>query len=165
MPNAWKKGRGRLGALRPLLGKWIAEANSEMGHVRCTRVFDEVLNGAYVQLTARWEFGAVPAKMKERIPDASRLAGRAYEEIALIGVDDGGALCFWSFTSDGKSSQGALADVSDIHRDAIGFEAKMPAGLAHMAYWPAEDGGFHWAVESKNAKGWRRFTEHHYRSA
>jgi hypothetical protein len=34
-----------------------------------------------------------------------------------------------------------------------------------MAYWPDEDGGFVWVVESKNAKGWSRFVEHRYRAA
>ncbi|MBK7306435.1 MAG: hypothetical protein IPI88_04940 [Chitinophagaceae bacterium] len=49
-----------------------------------------------------------------------------------------------------------------MHPDAICFEANMPAGLARMVYWPADDGGFHWAVESKVKKGWNRFTMHHY---
>lgn len=71
-------------------------------------------------------------------------------------------MLFWSFTNDGKRSQGRLADVSDIHAEAIGFEAQMPAGLARQAYWPDGDGGVHWMVESKNKKGWHRFTEHHY---
>jgi putative hydrolase of the HAD superfamily len=39
---------------------------------------------------------------------------------------------------------------------------KMPAGLARMAYWPAEDDGCFWVVESKTAKGWRRFVHHDY---
>jgi len=56
-----------------------------------------------------------------------------------------------------------VADVTDLHPEAVGFEAQMPAGLARMAYWPEEDGGFVWVVESKNAKGWRRFVEHRYR--
>ena len=71
-------------------------------------------------------------------------------------------LSFWSFTSDGKRSTGALADVREVHPLAIGFEAQMPAGLARMVYWPAEGGGFRWAVESRTKKGWNRFTEHHY---
>jgi hypothetical protein len=36
----------------------------------------------------------------------------------------------------------------------------MPSGLARMIYWPDEKRGFRWAVESKNKKGWNRFTEH-----
>jgi hypothetical protein len=142
----WKKGRGKLGFLQPLLGSWVTEADTPMGRVRCTRVFEPVLSGSYVQLKARWQFGK-----------------GAYEEIAIIGVGEGGMVAFWSFTSDGKRSQGTVADVTDLHPEAIGFEAQMPAGLARMAYWPREDGGFAWVVESKNAKGWRRFTEHSYR--
>ena len=38
-------------------------------------------------------------------------------------MGDNGIVCFWSFTSDGKRSQGSLADVTDIHPEAIGFEA------------------------------------------
>jgi hypothetical protein len=88
-----------------------------------------------------------------------------YEEVAIYGVGDVGQVGFWSFTSDGKRSQGTVADVTDLHDEAIGFEAQMPAGLARMAYWPDGEGGFFWVVESKNAKGWRRFTQHHYRRA
>jgi hypothetical protein len=88
-----------------------------------------------------------------------------YEEVAVIGPGEGGAVSFWSFTSDGKRSQGTAADVTDIHPEAVGFEAKMPAGLARMVYWPDGEGGFRWAVESRTARGWRRFVEHCYRSA
>jgi hypothetical protein len=147
----WKKGRGKLGPLQPLVGHWVAEAETEMGPVRCIRNVVPILGGNYLQLTARWEFGP-------------KGAGRAYEELALIGVGDGGQVCFWSFTSDGKRSQGWLADVTDLHPEAVGFEADMPAGHARMAYWPDEDGGFHWVVESKTKKGWRRFVNHHYRA-
>jgi hypothetical protein len=149
MARSWKKGRGKLGFLQPLLGRWTAEAETPMGTVRCSRVFEPILGGSYVQLTARWEFG----------PD------KVFTEIALIGTGGEGPVCFWSFTSDGKRSQGTLADVTDLHAEAIGFEAQMPAGLARMAYWPDEDGGFVWVVEAKNKKGWKRFTEHHYRPA
>jgi len=45
-----------------------------------------------------------------------------------------------------------LTDVSDIHPQAVGFEAHMPSGLARMAYWLDEDEGFHWAVQSKTKK-------------
>jgi hypothetical protein len=91
--------------------------------------------------------------------------GKAYRELALIGVGEDKEVCFWSFTSDGKRSEGKLADVTDVHPEAIGFEAQMPAGLARMIYWPDADGGYHWAVESKTKKGWNRFTEHHYHMA
>lgn len=120
------------------------------GPVRCRRVLEAILGGHFLRLTARWEFGHLEP-------------GRAYEEVALIGVGDGGQVCFWSFTSDGKRSQGVLADVTDLHPEAVGFEADMPAGRARMAYWPEEAGGFHWVVESKTKKGWRRFVHHSYR--
>lgn len=140
----WKKGPGKLGILTPLLGTWQASAMSPMGKVRCTRVFTPILRGKYVQLVARWEFGA-----------------KSYEEIALYGFAKG-QLTFWSFTSDGKHSEGTLVDGSDIDPRAIAFEAEMPAGRARMAYWPNEAGGFHWAVEAKTKKGWSRFAEHTY---
>jgi hypothetical protein len=85
-----------------------------------------------------------------------------YLELAIIGPGDKGRVSFWSFTSDGKRSEGRQADVTDVHPEAVGFEAKMPAGLARTIYWPAEDGGVMWAVEAKNKKGWKRFTQHHY---
>jgi hypothetical protein len=141
---SWKKGPGKLGVLAPLMGAWKAEAMSPMGNVRCTRTFTRVLGGKYVQLTARWEFGK-----------------GVYEEHALYGVSDG-MVTFWSFTSDGKHSEGTIADASDIHEKAIAFEAEMPAGRARLTYWPDEVEGFHWAVEAKTKKGWSRFTDHHY---
>ena len=163
MGRIWKKGRGKLGFLDPLLGRWMATADTPMGPVRCTRVFERVLGGNYVRLDARWQFGPA-AKAQEPCPDAPAKGG-AYEETALIGAGDGGKVCFWSFTSDGKRSQGTAADVTDLHAEAVGFEAQMPAGLARMAYWPDGEGGFFFVVESKNRKGWRRFLEHHYRAA
>ena len=140
----WKKGRGKLGVLEPLLGSWEANADSPMGKVKCTRTFEKVLGGNYVQLNATWAFGA-----------------KLYKETAIIGMGDD-VLSFWSFTSDGKRSQGQLADGTDVHPEAVCFEAQMPAGLARMIYWPDAEQGFRWAVESKNKKGWSRFTEHHY---
>lgn len=143
--STWKKGRGKLGFMEPLLGTWKASSDSPMGPVQCTRTFARVLKGTYIQLTAVWKF-----------------KGSAYEEVAYFGTRPDGTVGFWSFTSDGKHSEGCVADVTDIHPQAIGFEAQMPAGLARMAYWPDKDQGFHWAVEAKNKKSWKRFTEHHY---
>jgi hypothetical protein len=158
----WKKGRGKLGFLHPLLGCWTATAESPMGPLRCTRTFEEVLGGSYIQLKAKWQFGPSAAKPSA---EAAKIAAKGpYEEIALLGAGDEGKVCFWSFTSDGKGSHGTVADVTDLHHEAIGFEAQMPAGYARMAYWPEED-GFVWVVESRTQKGWRRFTEHHYRRA
>ncbi len=141
----WKKGRGKLGIFDPLIGIWLTEADSEMGPVKCRREFRKVLSGKYIQLAADWEF-----------------SDNKYAEIALIGVNQEKEIRFWSFTSDGKQSTGKVADVTDIHPEAIGFEAQMPAGIARMVYWPDGSDGFHWVVESKTKKGWNRFTEHHY---
>lgn len=141
----WKKGRGKLGIFAPLLGEWTAEADSPMGKVKCTRKFEKVLGENYIQLTAQWHFG-------DKIYVEQSMYGIKYNEIS-----------FWSFTSDGKNSTGKLADGSDVHPEAICFEAQMPAGIARMVYWPDAEIGFHWAVESKNKKGWNRFTEHHYK--
>ena len=142
----WKKGRGKLGPFEPLMGIWRAEADSEMGKVTCTRTFSKTLDGAYIQLTADWEN-----------PSGT------YNEIALIGVGADKGVKFWSFTSDKKQSHGYLADVTDIHPKAIGFEALMDMGLARQVYWPDDDEGFHWVVESKTKKGWNRFVQHHYK--
>lgn len=151
MAKLWKKERGKLGAFAPLLGSWLAEADSPMGPVRCHRTFESILGAKYIRLEARWEIGKGAAK-------------RVYDELAIIGVGDDGTVGFWSFTSDGKRSEGKLADVTDLHPEAIGFEADMPAGRARMAYWPTDD-GYEWVVESKTKKGWNRFTKHSYRTA
>ncbi|MFN0073555.1 MAG: hypothetical protein ACKVVP_18900 [Chloroflexota bacterium] len=154
MSTVWKKGRGKLGFLQPLLGSWEASADSPLGLVHCVRTFERVLGGNYIQLTARWEYPTVEGA-ETRKP---------YEELSIIGAAEDGQVTFWSFTSDGKRSVGKLADVSDLRQDAFGFEAEMPAGLARMAYWPAEaeDEGFIWVVEARNAKGWNRFLTHQY---
>lgn len=144
--SVWKKGEGKLGVLAPLLGAWEARTDSPMGPLRCTRTLTKVLGGKYVHLVARWE-------MKQGV----------YEEFAIFGVRDG-KLGFWSFTSDGKRSEGVLANGKDVHPEAIAFEAQMPAGVARMIYWPDGEEGFHWAVEAKRANGWRRFTKHHYKA-
>ena len=145
---AWKFGRGLLGKLQPLIGSWRFEGETQMGHAVCERVFAPVLNESYVELRATWN-----------------LPKGAYREIALFGKGDDGALSFWSFTSDGKHSAGALGDGSDVHEKAICFEAEMPAGRARMIYWPDAQEGFHFAVESQTKKGWNRFLEQHFRPA
>jgi hypothetical protein len=143
-PVRWQSGRGRIGLLAPLMGAWQAVANTPMGKARCTRTFTPILGGKFIQLFARWEMGK-----------------GMYEETAILGINNG-KLSFWSFTSDGKRSEGVLANGKDVHPQAIAFEAEMPAGRARMLYWPHEQEGFNWAVEARTAKGWRRFTEHHY---
>lgn len=141
----WKKGRGKLGIFDPLIGEWRAQSDSDMGNVVVTRSFTKTLSGKYIELRAEWRF-----------------AKYSYEEQALFGVNREKTLCFWSFTSDGKQSNGTLADASDIHEKAIGFEAQMPSGFARQVYWPGDEEGFFWVVESKTKKGWNRFVTHHY---
>ena len=144
-PN-WKPGRGLLGPLRPLLGAWRTEAEVNGHRMVCTRTF-EAFGKGWVRLEAVWHMG-------ER---------GDYREIALFGAGEDGVLGFFSFTNDGKRSVGRLADGSDVHPDAVAFEAQMPAGLARMVYWPADEGGgFCFAVESRNRKGWNRFMTHLY---
>lgn len=144
----WKKGRGKLGVFEPVLGTWVVDSESPMGPVRVTRAFTRTLGDKYIQLHAEWKF-----------------KNSAYKELALFGVDKDKTLKFWSFTSDGKNSHGHIADATDIHPEALGFEAQMDAGLARQVYWPGEDGGMNWAVESRTKKGWNRFVAHHYRRA
>lgn len=149
---AWKKARGALGALKPLIGRWANEPSrsaDKASAMTCTREFS-MFGDKAVQLDARWDMGG----------------GRVYREIAFYRAGVGPKLCFSSFTNDGKSSEGVLCDGRDIHPQAIAFEAKMPAGVARMVYWPTDDGeGFYFAVESKTKKGWKRFFLHTYRRA
>lgn len=157
MPVMWKKGRGKLGPMTPLLGNWKAETGTPMGPVSCVRDYVK-FGDAYIRLEAEWLFKAA----KGNTP-------KTYREVCLFGPDNGpqgdGVLSFWSFTSDGKKSQGRLADGTDIHPDAVCFEAQMHAGLARQVFWPDESVGMRWAVESRTKKGWNRFSEHHYRPA
>jgi len=131
---SWKKGRGKLGRLEPLLGSWVAEADSPMGRVKCTRTFTKMPGeGKWITLVADWDFG-----------------GKHYVEQAVFGVGDDGKLSFWSFTSDGKRSIGQIADGKDIHAEAVCFEARMPAGIARMVYWPGDSGTINWGGRIKN---------------
>ncbi|MEA2999055.1 MAG: hypothetical protein QOK17_888 [Sphingomonadales bacterium] len=145
----WKPGRGLLGPLKPLLGAWEAEAEGPYpgSRISCTRAFRPVLGGGWIQLDARWALGP----------------GRAYEETALFGRGAEGRLAFFSFTSDGKRSEGWIADGADVHPQALAFEADMPAGRARFIYWPETGGALGFAVESRTTKGWNRFVTHVYR--
>ncbi len=142
----WKKGRGKLGVFNPLIGKWICNKGSkDRMNPMCTREFKYDLGNNYIIQDIIWFLGE-----------------KNYEDHCVIGLDSSKAITFWSFTSDGKNSTGTLTDVSDIHKSAIGFEAKMPAGIARQIFWPDEKEGFHWAVESKTKKGWNRFVQQHF---
>jgi hypothetical protein len=145
----WKSGRGLLGPLKPLLGAWASPPGRQEAEMpmRCTRVFRSFGKG-WIELDARWEMG-----------------GRGeYREIAMFGPMPDGTLGFRSFTNDGKRSEGRLADGTDIHPEAIAFEAEMPAGVARVIYWPLEgEAGFNFAVESRTKKGWNRFMRLEFR--
>lgn len=149
--RAWKAGRGKLGAFAPLIGTWRAQADSQMGPVTCTRSFAPILGGKFIQLDAAWTFTGGKAG-----------ALRSYDEHCIFGPDKDSVAAYWSFTSDGKRSQGRLADGSDVHPRALCFEAQMEAGLARQIFWPDGTSGVRWAVEARIKTGWRRFTEHHY---
>lgn len=151
MAQAWKKGRGKMGPMAPLLGRWKAETDTPMGPLACIRDYQAFGDG-YVRLEAEWLF-------------KGKVAAKGYREICLFGPDKDGVLTYWSYTSDGKKSSGRLSEAKDIHPDAVCFEAQMGAGLARQVFWPDERTGMRWAVESRNKKGWNRFTEHHYRPA
>ena len=142
----WKKGRGKLGPFSNLLGSWICNKGSkDRTKPECTRVFEKHLDGKYIKLTVSWNLG-----------------DKSYDELCMIGVTRDKEVNFWSFTSDGKNARGWMADVTDVHPEAIGFEADMPPGRARQAYYPHEDGGFVWVVESQTKKGWNRFVEQHF---
>lgn len=142
----WKKGRGKLGVFKPLIGNWISKSDSPLGPVVCTRQFSQTLKDKYIELKADWDTN-----------------GRIYQEKALFGFDKDKVLSFWSFTSDGKNSFGQVCEMADIHPHALCFMAQMPAGIARQVYWPNEEGeGFFWVVESQTKMGWNRFVKHHY---
>lgn len=148
MPMVWKPGRGKLGPLAPLIGRWKAQSDSPMGPMSCVRDF-QPFGQHYVRLEAEWTFGA-------------RSAGKPYRETCFFGPGEDGELAFWSFTNDGKKSVGRLSDGSDLHPKAVCFEAQMPAGLARQVFWPDAESGFHWNVGAKIRKGWSLLAQHHY---
>ena len=142
----WKKGRGKLGLFDPLIGNWICNKDSkDRMNPMCTRKFRYDLENNYIIQDIKWFLG-----------------DKSYDDHTVIGLDSSKTITFWSFTSDGKNATGNLADVSDIHESAFGFEAVMPAGIARQIFWPDEQEGFHWAVESKTKKGWNRFVHQHF---
>ena len=134
-------GRGLLGPLKPLMGDWVWSGEHAGQAITVRRTYEPFGKG-WVRLTAVWT-----------MPD------RDYVETAFYGATDDGSLGFFSFTNDGKHSQGKLADGSDIHATAVAFVAKFPAGTGRMIAWPRDDGepGFDFAVESQTKKGWNRF--------
>src|SRR5215831_13395718 len=102
MARTWKKGRGKLGFMQPLLGQWEATAETPMGPINCVRTIEEILGGSYLRLNARWKL----EKAAKPADEAGTESKGGYEELAIIGAGDNGKVTFWSFTSDGKRSQG-----------------------------------------------------------
>ena len=104
MPG-WKKARGTISPLAPLLGRWVAQgAKMPDGSAGdCSREFT-AFGAGFVRLDAGWDMGP----------------RGVYREVAFFGKSDDGALAFWSFTVDGKRSTGILSDASDVHRDVAG---------------------------------------------
>jgi len=149
MSPSWNKGRGLLGPPKPLLGSWTSppEAQESRSPSPCDRTFADFGKG-WIHLEAVWDLG----------PHGT------YKEVAFFGALPDGSLGFYSFTNDGKKSEGKLADGSDVRPTAIAFEAQMPAGLARMIYWPLDGGtGFNFAVESRTKQGWNRFLKQAFR--
>ena len=145
----WTKERGLLGPMKPLLGTWLSEPAWQQTDrpMRCTRTFTAFGDG-WIELAAHWDMGP----------------GHDYRERAFFGARPDGSLGFYSFTNDANRSEGQLTDGSDVHPDAVTFEAQMQAGLARMIYWPlADEAGFNFAVDSRIQTGWNRFLRHTYR--
>ena len=134
-------GRGLLGPLKPLMGDWVWSGEHAGQSIQVRRTYEPFGKG-WVRLTAIW---TMPEK--------------DYVETAFYGPADDGALGFYSFTNDGRRSEGRLADGSDVHPTAVAFVAKFPAGTGRMIAWPRDDGspGFDFAVESQTKRGWNRF--------
>lgn len=145
MTASWKIGRGKLGFMQPLLGTWLAvNPDTPLGKVVCKRHYEKILDGKFIKLVADWDIGD---------------GKKTYQEIAHYGLNRDKTPCFWSFTSDGGTSMGILADVETMHPEAKGFEAEMPSGLARFGFWPTEQGMI-WAAEAKNKSGWTSMIRH-----
>lgn len=143
--DLWKIGRGKMGFMKPLLGAWTASVpDTPMGTVICRRLYEEILDGKFIRLTADWNIG-----------DGKKF----YQEIAHYGLNREKTPAFWSFTSDGGNSYGELADVSEMADEARGFVAEMPSGLARFGFWPSETGMI-WAADAKTNKGWSTMIRH-----
>jgi hypothetical protein len=147
----WNSGGSGLDVFDPLHGSWISEPGdmAVASQASCRRAI-ALFGREFVRLEAEWKLGEQ----------------EAYRETAFFGAMLGGELGFWSFTSNGDRSSGVRVSAADIHPEAIGFEAQMPAGAARMVYWPTSEGGaFSFAVEARTNAGWSRFVHHRYRRA
>src|SRR5689334_8245605 len=126
MMTTWKKGRGKMGPLAPIIGCWRAETETPMGPMACVRDYRE-FGDAYVRLEAEWIFRPKEAKAQSKAKKGD-VAPKPYREVCIFGPDKDGVLSFWSYTSDGKKSVGRLADAADVHPQALCFEAQMDHG-------------------------------------
>ncbi len=97
----------------------------------CTRTIAPAFADKYIQVNALWE-----------------LDNGTFEELELIGKDLKGVVNYWTFSSDGKFSNGQLIDANDVIPGAVGFEAPSASGKVRAPYWP-EENGFGWAVETQ----------------
>lgn len=141
----WKTGRGKMGFVKPLLGSWQAVVpDTPMGKVLCHRRFEEILDGKFIRLIADWNIGN---------------GAKRYQEVAHYGLNREKTPAFWSFTSDGGTSYGEMADVSEMHEDARGFIAEMPSGQARLGFWPNETGMI-WGADAKTKNGWSAMIRH-----
>ncbi|WP_156811834.1 hypothetical protein [Robiginitomaculum antarcticum] len=142
---AWKAGRGKMGFMAPLIGTWVATvSDTPMGKVVCERHYSPILDGKFIRLEANWDIGE---------------GKKTYQEIAHYGLNRDKIPTFWSFTSDGGTSIGTLADVSDMHDGAMGFSAHMPSGLARFGFWPTQT-GMMWAADAQTKTGWSSMIRH-----
>ena len=144
----WNKGRGKLGRFKPLLGSWQPRGDSAMGPLTCTRHFELILNNKWLSLRAVWTYDD-----PKRDP---------YEEHCLIGAKDKTTLGFYSFISDGSHSEGILTEATDVHPEALCFEAEMPHGRARQIYSAGADGALLWQVERRVKAGWSPIVTHTY---
>ena len=77
------------------------------------------------------------------------------------------------FRMDGHGERRPDANLCPSHPEALAcvsaraveLAERLPPSSDRYYLWPDDAGGFLWAVEAKNAKGWKRFTEHHYHRA
>lgn len=143
--DRWKLGRGKMGFMKPLLGRWVAEVPATpMGKVVCYRTYEEILDGKFIRLVADWNIGD---------------GKKTYQEIAHYGLSREKIPAFWSFTSDGGHSYGEIAVVDDMDPTARGFHAEMPSGMARFGFWQS-DAGMIWAADAQTKAGWTSMIRH-----
>ena len=81
MATAWMKGRGRMGPMAPLIGRWKAMAASPTGLVACVGDYQKP-SDLYVRLDAEWRFKGKQTEMK------------SYREVCIFGPGPDGVRTF-----------------------------------------------------------------------